>query len=380
MSLSDRHRMGGESVNALRADQVGSLLRPSGLLQARVDFSAGRLDRDGLRAEEDRAVLEALHRQRERGIDVLSDGEFRRSWFMAGLLAAVEGLVESEPVALPWRGGEAARPGQRAGVGVVVDRLRPRGRVAEEEARFLCQHAGGPFKVTLPSPLLLAQSAYRPGVSDRAYRSREELVADAGAILADEARRLADEGVPYVQVDAPGYSLWLDPALASRSREDGVDGRGLLRAAIAADNLVLDAARAGGALTAVHLCRGNDRGRWLAEGGYDPIAERLFRGLRCDRLLLEFDSPRAGGFQPLRFVPAGMVVVLGLVSTKTGELESRDDLLRRIDQASRIVPLEQLALSPQCGFASVMAGNPLTEDEQWRKLELVAELAREVWP
>jgi methionine synthase II (cobalamin-independent) len=365
-------------VNALRADQVGSLLRPSGLLQARVEYGAGRLDRDGLRAEEDRAILEALQRQRDCGIDVVSDGEFRRSWFVGGLLAAVEGLVESEPVALPWRGGEAERPAQR--LGVVVDRLRARGRIAEEEARFLCQHAGGPFKVTLPSALVLAQTAYRPGLSDRAYPNREELVADAGAILAEEAHRLAEDGVPYVQVDAPGYSQWLDPALAARWRDDGGDGRGLFRAAVAADNLVLDAARAGGALTAVHLCRGNNQGRWLAEGGYDPIAERLFRGLRCDRLLLEFDSPRSGGFQPLRFVPAGMVVVLGLVSTKTGALESRDDLLRRIDQASRIAPLEQLALSPQCGFASTVAGNPLTEDEQWRKLELVAELAREVWP
>jgi len=154
----------------------------------------------------------------------------------------------------------------------------------------------------------------------------------------------------------------------------------LLGVAIAADNRVLEAARAGGAMTAVHCCRGNWMGRWLAEGGYDPIAEKVFTRLRCDRLLLEYDSPRAGSFGPLRFVPSNKVVVLGLITTKTGEMESREQLLRRIDEASRVLPLEQLALSTQCGFASTQVGNPLTHEQQWRKLELVASLAREVWP
>jgi 5-methyltetrahydropteroyltriglutamate--homocysteine methyltransferase len=353
---------------------VGSLLRPSGLLQARVDFTAGRLDRAGLRAEEDRAILQVLRRQRDCGLDVHTDGEFRRSGFAAGFLAAVEGFVASEPGASARRGGGTE---ERAGWScVVAARLRPRGRIAEEEAAFLRQHAGGPFKVTLPGALLFAQFAYRPQVSDRAYRSREDLIADAGAILAEEAGALAAEGVPYLQVDAPGYARLADPALLARDREEDVDPDRLLDAAIAADNRVLDAARRGGALAAVHLCLGSAGDRRLA----DRVAERLFTGLSGDRLLLGYDSPETADFRPLRFVPARMVVTLGLISQATGELERRDDLLRRIDQASRIVPLEQLALAPRCGFASSQVGSPLTEDQQWRKLQLVAELAREVWP
>ena len=263
---------------------------------------------------------------------------------------------------------------------MVGGRLAARGRIAAVESAFLLRHAGGPFKVTLPSPLLFAQVGYQPGRTDAVYPSRQDLLAEGAGILADEARALAEEGVPYVQVDAPAYMRWLDPAAVSAQRAAGVDPSRLLDAAIDADNLILDAARSGGAVTGVHLCRGNSRGRWLVEGGYDPIAEQLFNRLRCDRLLLEYDTPRAGTFAPLRFVPAGRIVVLGLITTKSGELEPAEEIVRRIDAASRILPLEQLALSPQCGFASSQAGNPLTHDQQWRKLELVARVAREVWP
>jgi 5-methyltetrahydropteroyltriglutamate--homocysteine methyltransferase len=357
---------------------VGSLLRPPALLQARIDFGVERLDLTGLRAEEDRAIVEALCRQRDCGIDVYSDGEFRRASFQTGFPDAVEGFSPADVPSLPWKGGDG--PGPPTGRGyIVTGRLRARGRIAGVESAFLRQHARGAFKIALPSPMLGATAAYRPGVTDDVYATREDLIADAAAILANEARQLAAEGVPYIQVDAPSYALWLDRGRGA-GRNAGGDRSPLLDAAIAADNLVLDAAREGGATTAVHLCRGNLMGRWLAEGGYDPIAERLFRQLRCDRLLLEYDTPRAGSFAPLRFVPASKVVVLGLITTKVGALESRDELLRRIDEASRIVPLEQLALSTQCGFASSQAGNPLTHDDQWRKLELVAELAREVWP
>jgi 5-methyltetrahydropteroyltriglutamate--homocysteine methyltransferase len=366
-------------VNALRAEQVGSLLRPAPLIQARIDCGAGRLDREGLRAEEDGAIVDALRRQRDCGIDVLTDGEFRRASFMAGFTGAVEGYVDAEVPSLPWRGGTGSEP-STSQVRVVAGTLRPARRIAAAEAAFLRERAGGLFKITLPSPALLALSAYRPGLSEAAYPTREELIAELARIAADEAAQLAAEGVPYVQLDAPAYARWVDRDRDAVGLGPDADMDRLLDAAIAADNLVLDAARAGGAVTAVHVCRGNRTGRWLREGGYDPIAERLLTGLRCDRLLLEYDSERAGGFGPLRFVPPSMVVVLGLVTTKSGGLESPDDLLRRIDQASRVVPLEQLALSPQCGFASSQAGNPLTPDQQWRKLALVAELAREVWP
>jgi 5-methyltetrahydropteroyltriglutamate--homocysteine methyltransferase len=363
------------TLNAARADQVGSLLRPPALVQARIDFGAGRLDRAGLREEEDRAVLDALRRQRDCGIDVCTDGEFRRGSFLAGFSDAVDGFVTGEPPPLPWKGGNGRGAPPLRGA-VVASELRPRERIAGVEAGFLREHCPVPYKVTLPSPLLFAMNSYVPGLSDRAYPAREDLLAEVAGLLADEAGRLAAEGVPYVQVDAPAYSRWLDRALLG----DHPDAGRLLDAAIAGDNRVLDAARAGGALTAVHLCRGNLMGRWLAEGGYDPIARALFAGLRCQRLLLEYDSARAGTFAPLRHVPAGKVVVLGLITTKSGALEDADDVLRRIDEASRIVPLEQLALSPQCGFATSVAGNPLTRDDQWRKLELVATLAREVWP
>ncbi len=367
------------ALNFARSDQVGSLLRPPALLQARIDHAAGRLDRDGLRAEEDRAILEAIQRQRDCGIHVCSDGELRRASFLSGFTDSVDGLTRAEMPPLPWKGRNGHRlPARRSAV--VAGRLCQRRRVADAEAAFMREHCAVPYKVTLPSPLTFAVSAYLPGVTDRAYGSREDLVAEVGRLLAEEAGELAAEGVPYLQLDAPAYMRWLDRGLLAAERAVGADTDRLLDAAIAADNRVLDTARAGGALTAIHMCRGNLMGLWLAEGGYGPVAERLFTGLHCDRLLLEYDSSRSGGFAPLRFVPARKVVVLGLITTKTGLLEERDDLLRRIDQASRIVPLERLALSPQCGFASSVAGNPLTRDDQWRKLELVASLAREVWP
>jgi len=183
-----------------------------------------------------------------------------------------------------------------------------------------------------------------------------------------------------VQLDSPGYAQFVDPDSTSRLRAEGEDPDRLLDAAIHADNQVLDAAQQGGALAALHLCRGGSTGRWLADGDADALAERLFTRLRCGRLLLDCRAERPARFRPLRFVPAGMVVALGLVSTTAGETESSDDLLRLIDQASRVVPLEQLAISPRCGFASSQVGNPITADDQWRRLELVAELAREVWP
>jgi 5-methyltetrahydropteroyltriglutamate--homocysteine methyltransferase len=353
---------------------VGSLLRPSSLLQARVDFSAGRLDRAGLCGEEDRAILDALSRQRMCGVDVFSDGELRRASFITVFIDAMEGFVKTEPEAQRWRGGTGKEPPPPSASFAVASRLRARGRIAGVESAFLRRHSPNPYKVTLPSPALF-RSAHRAGISEGVYATPDDLVADAASILADEAAQLAAEGVPYIQVDSPSYSGWIEPG--SRPVDQTPAG---LDAAIAADNLVLDAARKGGAVTAVHICRGNSMGRWLVDGGYDPIAERLFTRLRCDRLLLEYDSPRAGDFRPLRFVPPTTLAVLGLITTKTGTLESRDELLRRIDQASRILPLEQLAISPQCGFASSLRGNPVTEDEQWRKLELVASLAREVWP
>jgi 5-methyltetrahydropteroyltriglutamate--homocysteine methyltransferase len=359
----------------IRADHVGSLVRPEKLLAAAPMRSDPAAHAD-LRALEDEAILAVIDRQRSLGLSVVTDGEFRRSAFVTGFMDAVDGFVPGLPRTLAWHGGtggEELSPNAR----VVAAPLVARRRIAETEVAFLQVHAGGRFKVALPSPLMLPVGAWEPGVTEQVYPRREDLVAGAAAILAGEAALLSAEGLPYLQVDAPHYTFWGDGTMLARMVADGIDPDCLLRTAIAGDNAIIDATRPE-TVTGVHLCRGNSMGRWLAEGGYDAVAETLFTGLHCDRLLLEYDDERSGGFAPLRFVPEDKTVVLGLVSTKTPRLESRDTLLARIEEASAVVPIERLALSPQCGFGSAGRG-PLTEDEQWRKLELVASVAAEVW-
>jgi methionine synthase II (cobalamin-independent) len=361
-----------------RADQVGSFLRPPALLAARSDMYEGRLDPDALAGLEDEAIVELLEHQKACGVDVFTDGEFRRPGFIAGFIEAVDGFVEGDPVHLPWKGGTGAE-GESPNVRLVERPVTLKRRIAGAEASFMLEHSPGAVKITLPSPCLFSQMSWQEGVSDAAYPTRSDLVHDLTGLFAEEAEQLACDGIAYIQIDAPNYTHWADESLTAAYRAKGIDPDTFLEESIASDNVVLAPARSAGATTGIHLCRGNSMGRWLAEGAYDPIAEKLFTELRCDRLLLEYDSPRAGGFEPLRFVPDEKTVVLGLITTKSGALESRDQILRRIDEASRYVPIERLALSPQCGFASSGRGNPLTEDEQWRKLELVASIAREVW-
>jgi methionine synthase II (cobalamin-independent) len=281
---------------------------------------------------------------------------------------------------LPWKatGREVPREMQEFTLPVVKERLRLKHRVSGQESAFLRAHAPGPFKITMPSPVHFVHGSWKRGVSDTAYPSPYDLLSDITRILSEEAAQLAAEGVPYVQLDSPTFTQFIDPEWDTWFADHGLDKDRLLDEAIAADNAILDAAHAGGAVTGVHLCRGNGMGAWLSTGGYDAIAEKVF-ALHADRLLLEYDTERAGTFEPLRHVPAERVVVLGLVSTKVPDLESRDELRRRIDAASAFVPIERLALSPQCGFASDFRGNPITEDDQWRKLELVASVAESVW-
>ncbi len=362
-------------VSRYRADQVGSLLRPPALLAARTAHAEGRLPASELRALEDRAILAALERQRQIGLDVISDGELRRGDFMDDLVAAVEGFVPSSG-GLEWRGPGAA--GDWQGV-VVGGKLRQTRRLTAHEAGFLKQHARAPYKVTLPSPNQFGYTRYRPGLTDAFYATPADLLRDVAGIVRREVEALVAEGVPYVQLDVPAYTHFLDDRMVARIRERGIDPTRALADMVDADNACVAGLHGPDRTLAIHLCRGNNRSSWLAEGGYDALAERLFGGLDYDAFLLEYDSARAGGFEPLRFVPRGKTVVLGLVTTKTGALERKADLRRRIDEAARYVPLEDLALSPQCGFASTSLGNLLSEDEQWRKLELVVETAREVW-
>jgi 5-methyltetrahydropteroyltriglutamate--homocysteine methyltransferase len=363
---------------AFRADQVGSLLRPPELMEARAAAATGTIDEAAFLRQEDEAVIAALEQQRRIGLDVFVDGEFRRRGFMTGFVDNVEGFEFTPAARVAWKGGnepDTVSPNHQI---TAVAKLRGTGRIAEREARFLREHAPGPFKITLPSPVNFAFISWQQELSAGVYPTPTEFLADAAAILAAEVSALGDDGLPYLQLDAPSYTHWADPSLRDHYAAAGFHLGPFLGDAIAADNALLDAAGPE-VVTGVHLCRGNSIGRWMAEGGYDDVAEQLFNELRCDRLLLEYDSPRAGGFAPLRFVPADKVVVLGLLTTKTGGLESRDEILRRIEEAARVVPIERLALSPQCGFASSGEGNPLTEAEQWAKLELVADIAGAVW-
>jgi len=360
-----------------RAEQVGSLLRPPEVLVAREDHAAGKITLEELRLIEDVAILDALEMQAEVGVDVFSDGELRRGGWLTDVAEAVEGfLPDREP--LTWH--REGREEVEESIGQVVGaRLRQRHRLTAHEAAFLQQHSPGPFKVTMPTPSVFMHIAYKPGLTDRFYPTREDLLDDLVGIVRGEIDALIDEGVTYVQLDNPQYAPYMDPALREQMLRRGIDPDGAARDAIDADTRALEGLRRDGLTLGLHVCRGNSKSRWLAEGGYDPIAEELFQKLPVDRFLLEYDSARAGSFEPLRFVPPDKTVVLGLVTTKEPELESEDELRRRIDEAAQYVPLERLALSPQCGFASVAAGNAISYDDQRRKLELVVETARKVW-
>jgi 5-methyltetrahydropteroyltriglutamate--homocysteine methyltransferase len=359
-----------------RADQVGSLLRPPALLRAREARAAGTLSEESLRAEEDAAILKALEGQRRVGLGIFTDGEFRRGSWITDMAEAVEGFVPQSR-SIQWYGpGGGVEPSTSQVVGA---RLRRRRRLTEVETSFLARHAPGPYKVTLPAPSNFYVVSWKDGVTDAVYATRSEMMEDVVRILREEVESLIAEGVPYIQLDAPYYGSFIDGRERQRLRDAGVDPDRALLEVVAADDACVRGLAREGLVLALHVCRGNSRSRWLAEGAYDPIAEPLLSTVSVDAFLLEYDSPRAGGFAPLRFLPPGKVAVLGLVTTKEPRLESRDQLQRRIDEASRYAPLDQLALSPQCGFASVAAGNLLSEDDQWRKLELVVETARAVW-
>jgi len=359
-----------------RAEQVGSLLRPPELLQARAAHAEGSMALDPLRAIEDQAIADALEKQRQLGLDILTDGELRRGSWLTEMSGAVEGFV-AQKVVIEWHGPGGGHEGSTAmAAGAKLRKLR---KLTAYELPFLKKHSPGPFKVTVPAPSNFLVASYKAGVTDKFYPTRTDFLGDLVGIVRDEVQWLCSEGVTYIQLDAPYYSYYLDPRLRQRMLEAGRDPDLELRDGIDGDNACLTDIPRGNHTVALHVCRGNSRSRWFTEGGYDAIAERLFGSLDVDTFLLEYDSERAGGFEPLRLVPGGKNVVLGLIPTKTARLESQDDLRRRIDEAARYVPLDNLALSPQCGFASVAAGNLISTDEQWRKLELVVETARKVW-
>ncbi len=364
-----------------RTDVVGSLLRPAALLKARDDLAAGRLTPAEFKRIEDWAVDEAIRLQEEAGLAVVTDGEQRRLSFQSRLLESVEGVGEWTIDAFlwgDWKGDE--RIGHRSvprppDLGVVA-KLRRTRHLSAEEFVYLRRRTSRIPKITLTSPSLYA-NLWSPAKSTGAYPTLDSFLADVVDILRDEVAELVRLGATYIQIDAPHYPLLIDPGTRAFYESQGWPlGRWLGRG-IDMDNAVIGSFP--GVTFGFHLCRGNQHSRWLVEGGYDPIAEPIFRGIRAQRLLLEYDDERSGTFEALAAVPAGKTVVLGLVTTKTPRVESPDSLAARVRAAARFVPLECLAISPQCGFATSVGGNAISPSDQKRKLDAVCETARMIW-
>ena len=362
-------------------DVVGSLLRPAWLLRARAQLDAGKLSRAEFVEIEDRAVDEAVALQEAAGLDIVSDGEMRRLSFQSQLPEAVDGFGDFDLDAFlwgEWFGDDKTKHSlrERPPTLGVVAKLSRRRHLCAEEFSYLRARARRQAKVSIPSPSLWANfwSAERSG---HVYPTLDLFLADVVDILRREVEELIRLGATYIQLDAPHYPLLIDPATRAFYESRGWTLDRWLAAGIELDNAVI--AGFPGVTFGMHLCRGNQESRWLVAGGYDDIAREIFQHVKVQRLLLEYDDARSGSFEPLRHVPDDRIVVLGLVTTKTGSLESQRELENRIAEASRFFPREQLAISPQCGFASSVAGNRLSPEDQRKKLQLVAETARAAW-
>jgi 5-methyltetrahydropteroyltriglutamate--homocysteine methyltransferase len=360
----------------IRSDVVGSLLRPAYLSQARKQHEAGALRAVEFKQLEDRAVDEAVQLQVNVGLDVLTDGEQRRYAFFGHLVEAVDGFDKVGGWAIPFRdeeGHELVYPRP-----VVVEKLRWRRSMCGEEFTYLRAKTPHQAKVTLLSTQQAA-AYYDPQRSAGAYATRDAYLADLVDLTRREIEELIRLGCTYIQIDAPQYGALLDPAMREGYRQRGSDIDEMIDRTIELDNAVIDGFAASDVTFAVHICRGNNQSMFYASGGYDPIAERVFSRTHFKRFLLEYDDARSGSFAPLRFVPEDREVVLGLVSTKKPTLEMQSDLEQRVAEAAKIIPLERLALSTQCGFASTWEGNRISPEIQRQKLELVARTARSIW-
>ena len=356
-----------------RSDVVGSLLRPSYLKEARERHEAGELSQSAFKRAEDRAVDEAIALQIRSGIEMITDGEMRRYAFFGHLIDAVEGFDKFGGWAIPFRnekGEELVMPRP-----VVVSRLRRKHPMCAEEFTYLRARTNHPGKTTLISAQQAA-AYYDSEKSKSAYPKIENYLADLVDILRDEVEELIRLGCTYIQIDSPQYTALLDPQLREGYRQRGNDPDKLLDLSIEMDNAVIG--NHPGIVFGLHLCRGNNQSKFYSAGDYGPIT-KIFRNTRFQRFLLEYDDERSGGFEPLRQVPEDRTIVLGLVSSKKAQLESKDELKQRIEAAAAFATLERLALSPQCGFASTLEGNLLSVEDQEAKLRLVAETAREVW-
>jgi 5-methyltetrahydropteroyltriglutamate--homocysteine methyltransferase len=364
-----------------RAEHIGSLLRPKRLIDARDAFEDGRLPRAELAKVEDDAIREVVAYQEDLGLEVVTDGEYRRTSYLVDVINALDGARAKPREGAGWdyKSASGAATTVRATAIEVTGRVRrPAAGLVVRDFEFVKRLARATPKVTMPAPTQIYWFAGRQGISKAVYPDIAAFWDDAVAAWREEIAALAAAGCSYVQIDETCLPKLADPKMQATLAKRGDDWRALLEVFTSvAAAIVRDPPS--GTIVVLHHCRGNSRGHWQAEGSYETVAEHMFQRIPVAAHLLEYDSPRAGDFAPLRLVPANKTIVLGLVSTKLRELETADALKRRIDEASRYVSLERLCLSPQCGFASSHSGHPLTEDDQRRKLELIMRVAREVW-
>ena len=359
-----------------RADHVGSLLRPAALKDAREKHACGELSRAALTEIEDRAIAALIGKQESIGLKSITDGEFRRASWQTDFLQALDGIETFlGDRKLKFQG--AAQPKQW--VSRVKDRLgKFSGHPQIAHWKFVADHTRQTAKVTIPSPSALHFRQGRAAVPQAIYPDMADFYRDLGALYARVVRGFADAGCRYLQLDEVNLAYLCDPSLREHVKSRGDDPDTLPLTYAGMINAAMSDIPSDMTIT-MHLCRGNFRSTFVASGGYEPVAEILFNTVKVHGYFMEYDSERAGGFEPLRFLPKGKTVVLGLVTSKTGQLESRDTILRRIEEAAKFAPLDQLALSPQCGFASTEEGNTLAEDEQWAKLGMIVSIADEVW-
>jgi 5-methyltetrahydropteroyltriglutamate--homocysteine methyltransferase len=360
------------------ADHVGSFLRPKALIDARDAFARGEIDRAALRAVEDDAIRDVVAFQEGLGLKAITDGEYRRKFFHTDFLLQLDGIEEHGGMEVSFHNAAGKDVHFAPPKMVVTGKIGHAHPIQRADYEFLASVVKETPKVTIPSPTMLHFRAGREGINEAVYPDMAEFFADVAAAYQDEVADLAAAGCRYLQLDDTNLAYLCDDQQRENARKRGLDPDDLPRHYA---TMINDAIATGpeDMFTAVHLCRGNFRSSWAAEGGYEPVAEIMFNELNIDAFLLEYDDARSGDFAPLRFLPKGKTVVLGLVTTKLGELESRDDILRRIDEAAKYAPLDQLALSPQCGFASTVHGNDIAVEQQAAKLQLVLEVAEEVW-
>ena len=360
-----------------RADQVGSLLRPAALSAMRQRFRQGEIDAATLAQAEDEAIRALVQRQRAVGLHSITDGELRRDWWHLDFLARLDGVTLKQN---PGPKFQIAGQEEQPPIATVTGRVHCSGPIMAEHFRFLkslTDASGGTPKMTIPSPSMLHLRGGRAAIDREVYPDMAAFWADVAAAYRVAIGHLADAGCRYLQLDDITFAYLCDPKIQATCRANGDDPAALPRIYADTINAALAGRPADMAVT-IHTCRGNFKSAWVAEGGYDPVVEAMF-STDVDGYFMEFDSARAGGFGPLKALPRGKKVVLGLVTTKLGALESKDEIRRRIDEAAQHVPLENLCLSPQCGFSSTHHGNALSQDDQWRKLERVVEVAAEVW-